>query len=197
MAFSVSVPTNDAAAEDKIKSAYLNDPGAFFPFAPDGQYSSAAEAIAMSGNYSNVRFLVIGNKHDCAAPIDDFFPSPTNNNSKLPLAHTWQKPSPATVGGGKDVMGGDGAGEMSAVCYYFGLEMHLTQNIPIGLIHSSYGGSAVEDWISKPTLGDGKSGPCPGPIIHSMGQPSQQYNGQLHPLLNVTIKSAIWYQGTK
>ena len=36
------------------------------------------------------------------------------------------------------------------------------------------------------------TGPCPGPIVHSMGQPSQQYNGQLHPLLNTSIKGAIW-----
>ena len=92
-------------------------------------------------------------------------------------------------------MGGNGDGEMSAVCWYFGVELHDTQRVPIGLVHSSYGGSAVEDWISKATLGDGKSGPCPGPIVGSMGQPSQQYNGQLHPLLNTTIKGAIWYQG--
>ena len=46
----------------------------------------------------------------------------------------------------------------------------------------------VEDWISKETLGDGKSGACPGPIVGSMGLPSQQWNGQLRPLLNTTIK---------
>ena len=67
--------------------------------------------------------------------------------------------------------------------------------MPIGLIHSSYGGSAVEDWISKGTLGDGTSGPCPGKITGSMGLPSQQWNGQLAPLLNTTIKGTIWYQG--
>ena len=70
-------------------------------------------------------------------------------------------------------MGGNGAGELSATCYYWGLELHTTQKVPIGLIHSSDGGSAVEDWISKETLGDGKSGPCPGPITSSMGLPSQ------------------------
>lgn len=70
----------------------------------------------------------------------------------------------------------------------------MTQKIPIGLIHSSYGGSAVEDWISKETLGDGTSGKCPGKITSSMGVPSQQWNGQLVPLLNTTIKGAIWYQ---
>ena len=50
--------------------------------------------------------------------------------------------------------------------------------------------------MSAPTLGNGKDGPCPGPIVGSMGVPSNQYNGQLRPLFNTTIKGAIWYQGT-
>ena len=75
------------------------------------------------------------------------------------------------------------------------MELNEKLKVPIGLIHSSYGGSAVEDWISQETLGDGKSGKCPGPITSSMGTPSGQYNGQLRPLMNTTIKGAIWYQG--
>ena len=50
----------------------------------------------------------------------------------------------------------------------------------------------MEDWISQETLGDGKSGACPGNITSSMGTPSGQYNGQLRPLMNTTIKGAIW-----
>ena len=191
MAFSVAVPTNDEGAEAKIAAAYASDPGA----SPSGKYVSTDAAIKDAVNHPNLRFLVIGNKHDCPEPITDYYPSPGTNNSKLALAHPWQKPNATTIGVGKDVMGGNNAGEMSATCYYFGLELHTTQKIPIGLIHSSYGGSAVEDWISKETLGDGSSGPCPGKITSSMGVPSQQWNGQLVPLLNTTIKGTIWYQG--
>lgn len=61
-------------------------------------------------------------------------------------------------------------------------------------MHTSYGGSAVEDWIDRQTLGDGSTGPCVGPIVKSMGIPSQQWNGQIRPLVNTTIKGAIWYQ---
>lgn len=154
MAFSVAVPTNDEGAEAKIAAAYATDPGA----SPAGKYVSTDEAIKDAVNHPNLRFLVIGNKHDCLEPISDYYPSPGNNNSKLTLAHPWQKPNATTIGVGKDVMGGNGAGEMSATCYYWGLELHTTQKIPIGLIHSSYGGSAVEDWISKETLGTGGYG---------------------------------------
>eukprot|EP00658_Telonema_sp_P-2_P049229 TRINITY_DN3742_c0_g1_i9.p1 TRINITY_DN3742_c0_g1~~TRINITY_DN3742_c0_g1_i9.p1 ORF type:complete len:357 (-),score=43.95 TRINITY_DN3742_c0_g1_i9:294-1364(-) len=94
-------------------------------------------------------------------------------------------------------MGGAAAADgMSATCWFFGLELHVSQQVPIGLIHSSYGGSAVEDWMSAEVLGDGGSATaCPGAVTSSMGLPTQQYNGQIRPLLNTTIKGVVWYQG--
>ena len=49
----------------------------------------------------------------------------------------WQICSPQTVG------------EFTAVGYYFAKELHQKLKVPIGLIHSSWGGSQVEGWISK------------------------------------------------
>ena len=107
MAFSVAVPLNDLDAEKKIADAFKNDPGA----SPNGTYIDTPTAINMSANYPDLRFLIVGNKHDCKDPIDDFFPSPDNTNKALALAHAWQKSSPKAVAPGKDVMGGNGAGE--------------------------------------------------------------------------------------
>lgn len=39
-------------------------------------------------------------------------------------------------------------GEFSAVAYYFGKKLHQELNVPIGLIHSSWGGSPAESWAS-------------------------------------------------
>eukprot|EP00750_Incisomonas_marina_P013073 INCI17218.2.p1 GENE.INCI17218.2~~INCI17218.2.p1 ORF type:complete len:516 (-),score=65.07 INCI17218.2:453-1928(-) len=189
MAFSVSVPLTDPVAEAKIAEAYRNDPGASL----SGSYVTTQKAIDVSASFSNVRFMVVGNKHDCADPIPDYSPSPANTS--LTLAHAWQKPAPETIGGTPDVMGGNGVGSMSATCYFFGVELWETQQIPIGLMHSSYGGSAIEDWIDAPTLGNGQTGPCPGAITSSMGVPTQQWNGQIRPLVNTTIKGVVWYQG--
>jgi len=36
--------------------------------------------------------------------------------------------------------------EFSAVAYYFGKKLHQELNVPIGLIHSSWGGSPAESW---------------------------------------------------
>jgi sialate O-acetylesterase len=42
--------------------------------------------------------------------------------------------------------------EFSAVLYYFGRELHKDLKVPIGLIHSSWGGTPIASWISGPSL---------------------------------------------
>ena len=41
------------------------------------------------------------------------------------------------------------AKEFSGVAYFFGRKLFLDKNIPIGLIHSSWGGTPAEDWTSQ------------------------------------------------
>ena len=41
------------------------------------------------------------------------------------------------------------ARQFSASAYFFARKSHLDLNIPIGIIHSSWGGTKVESWISK------------------------------------------------
>lgn len=52
----------------------------------------------------------------------------------------WQRSSPQS------------AADFSAACYLMGRELQAHQNIPIGLINASWGGSVIEDWISRPAL---------------------------------------------
>jgi sialate O-acetylesterase len=42
--------------------------------------------------------------------------------------------------------------EFSAVLYYFGRQLHQDLKAPMGLIHSSWGGTPIASWISGPTL---------------------------------------------
>lgn len=59
----------------------------------------------------------------------------------------WQICSPETIG------------PFSAVAYYFGREIHQKLDIPVGLVHSSWGGTRIEPWTpvsgfrSVPELG--------------------------------------------
>ncbi len=51
---------------------------------------------------------------------------------------SWVVCSPETVGG------------FSATAYFFGRELHRELKLPVGLINSSYGGTAIESWTSMP-----------------------------------------------
>ncbi len=54
---------------------------------------------------------------------------------------TWETCSPKTVG------------DFTAVGYYFAKELRKHQNVPIGLLHSSWGGSRIEPWMRAESLG--------------------------------------------
>jgi sialate O-acetylesterase len=47
-----------------------------------------------------------------------------------------------------------GWGGFSAVAYFFGRRLHRELNVPVGLIHSSWGGTAAEGWVSPETLSE-------------------------------------------
>ena len=44
------------------------------------------------------------------------------------------------------------AGDFSAVAYYFGRQLHRELGVPVGLIHSSWGGTAAEAWTPREAL---------------------------------------------
>ena len=44
------------------------------------------------------------------------------------------------------------AGEFSAVAYHFGLELHLRLGVPVGLVQSSWPGTAAEEWTDAPSM---------------------------------------------
>jgi len=46
----------------------------------------------------------------------------------------------------------DTAGDFSAVAYFFGKELHQATKVPVGLIHSSWGGTPAEAWTSRSAL---------------------------------------------
>ena len=65
----------------------------------------------------------------------------------------------------------------SAVLYHFGKNIQQDQQIPIGLINSSWGGSPIEPW----TVTSKSSG--------------KMYNGMIAPIIQFPVTGTIWYQG--
>ncbi|HEV8060925.1 MAG TPA: sialate O-acetylesterase [Gemmataceae bacterium] len=56
------------------------------------------------------------------------------------------------LGGGWSECNPDTVGGFSAVAYFFGRDLERAQQIPIGLIHTSWGGTPAEAWTSREAL---------------------------------------------
>jgi sialate O-acetylesterase len=88
--------------------------------------SDNADAEIAAANFPQIRLFYVPRK-TAAVPADD-------------VDAKWIVCSPESVAG------------FSAVLYYFGREMHKDTKVPMGLIHSSWGGTPIASWISGPSL---------------------------------------------
>lgn len=89
--------------------------------------------------------------------------------------------------------------QFSAVAYYFGRELVRSVDVPIGLIHASFGGTHIEAWMPKgafatrPSLAD-----LPTKPYHAWVegvQASNLYDSMLVPLVPFAVRGFLWYQG--
>jgi sialate O-acetylesterase len=88
--------------------------------------SDNADAEIAAATFPQIRLFYVPRKTS-SVPVED-------------VDAKWVVCSPETV---KD---------FSAVLYYFGREMHRDLKTPIGLIHSSWGGTPIASWLSGPSL---------------------------------------------
>ncbi|MGC8669464.1 MAG: sialate O-acetylesterase [Chthonomonadales bacterium] len=120
------------------------------------------------------------------------------------VSGAWQVCTPQTISQ-------DGWGGFSAVAYFFGRALHQTLKVPIGLIHSSWGGTIAEAWTSAEALQklpDFAQRLEQVERIRAAGEaslPANQrrnpnvctvlYNAMIAPLIPFGMKGVIWYQG--
>lgn len=110
--------------------------------------------------------------------------------SKTPLKNVekysgWQQASPENVAG------------FSAIGYFFGQQLQEVLDVPVGIIHSSWGGSSIQAWMSYEKLQtfqevDLKDVDISKRTVHI---PTALFNSMINPLTNYTIKGVLWYQG--
>ncbi len=90
-------------------------------------------------------------------------------------------------------------GNFSAVAYFFGRKLKKEMNVPIGLIVSSWGGTSAQAWTNpneidrNPLLETYRYDPAKK--YSPQAVPGSLYNGMIHPLLNLSFRGVIWYQG--
>lgn len=183
--------------------------------------SDDAEAEIKAANWPEIRLLSV-RRTVASDPQQDFVAADQSG---------WTTCSPETVG------------EFSAVAYYFGRQLHMELDVPIGLINTSWGGTRAEAWTSREAL---TAEPSLQPLVQWWDQltseydpkraeelyqqqmtrwqqasrqakqegkpaprrPQQQphpnesqhrvsslYNAMIAPLVPLSIRGAIWYQG--
>ncbi len=95
-------------------------------FGPDTPVRDGAKEIAAAA-HPRLRLLLVPNKGS-AYPLDD-------------TPASWTTCTPQT------------AADFSAIAYFFGREISEKEDVPIGLIDTSWGGTPIESWISLGAIG--------------------------------------------
>ncbi|HTN68338.1 MAG TPA: sialate O-acetylesterase [Dysgonamonadaceae bacterium] len=110
--------------------------------------------------------------------------------SKTPLKDVekftaWQESSPNSVS------------NFSAIAYFFGQQLQEILDCPVGMIHTSWGGSSVQAWISNEVMSLHQNVNLDDvDITKQTAQiPTVLFNSMINPLIPYTIKGALWYQG--
>ena len=139
------------------------------------------EEIA-AAKYPNIRLFHV-RKTPAVTPQDE-----------VVLDREWSECSPATIS------------NFSAVAYFFGRHIHQELNVPVGLINTSWGGTAIEPWTPivgfesveslKPIAEQVKAQQAkPEGVQPNAGAPTHLYNGMVHGVQPFGIRGALWYQG--
>ncbi|TST73070.1 Sialate O-acetylesterase [Bagarius yarrelli] len=152
-----------------------------------GQVFNASEELAMATKFPNVRVFQAARET-----------SSVELNDLAGVEVPWSRPAP-------EILGGKDFTHFSAVCWLFGRYLYESLNYPIGLVESCWGGTPVEAWSSLRALHScGLNEAIMNTSISSyfdddpwdkVWNSTVLWNAMIHPLLNMTIKGAIWYQG--
>ncbi len=101
-----------------------------------------------------------------------------------PAATEWQVCTPAT------------APQFTAVGFYFAREVSLKTGVPIGIVDSNWGGTAIEPWIALEGLQKVEALKA-GLEARLAGKDTYcgMYNAMIAPIIKAPVKGALWYQG--
>jgi sialate O-acetylesterase len=132
----------------------------------------AGDEVAKSAN-NELRFFQLSHKYNS-------FPQTESDGE-------WKVSSPETTP------------SMSVVGYFFGKKINETLKVPVGLIASYWGGTAIQSWTPNEVYQQNnelkKFADDTKPVNWAPVAPSVLFNSMLYPLTNYKIAGAIWYQG--
>ena len=134
------------------------------------QSVNATENIIEAQNYQNIRIFTVGQGTASNTPLSEF----------ATIVQTWSVASSATVGGPDWQF-------FSGVCWYFAKNLYVKEQIPLGMVSSNWGGTTVQQWSAPPVLS--------GCQVSPPSNAGELWNAMIVPLLPMSIKGTLWYQG--
>ena len=133
----------------------------------------ADREILLAAQYQNIRLL----KFDrLLSPVPEDEPSGYRSDQ-------WIRPS-------SDFLSGE---SFSALCMFYGEQLYDELDVPIGLIHTAWGGTIVEAWSPPEVIQE--CGVEDTGTDDAANHNNYLWNSMVNPLVRMSIKGAIWYQG--
>lgn len=133
-----------------------------------------ANMAVLESRNPNLRLFTV-KRNSSTAPVDD-------------VTGKWSEASPVAVR------------NFSATAYFFGRLIQDYLDVPVGLVVAAWGGSACEAWMSDDMLkafpeASANIPPVDGEIKSKNRTPSVLFKGMLNPLIGMSMRGVIWYQG--
>lgn len=154
--------------------------------------------VWLCSGQSNMEMPIAGFNDQPVIGMNDALVDAENDNLRLFTVKKSALDSPQDTCCGKwDIANPIIVGKFSAVGYFYARELQRKLKVPVGIICSSWGGTRIESWMSKEAISNFPISKAKTPVKKEgdPSQPSRLFNGMIHPILNFTIKGAIWYQG--
>jgi sialate O-acetylesterase len=198
------VVTSDATGKWKVKVATPKAGGPFEISFNDGEILTLTDILIgevwFCGGQSNMEMPMKGFKGQPIIGSNEAILKSTNPNIRLYTVPHWsitEQQENSKTSSWK-LSNPENVSNFSATAYYYGALLSEMLNVPIGLVHDSYGGSTIEAWMSAEDLKAFPEVKVPlktDTIKDVVRTPTTLYNGMLHPVIGYGIRGAIWYQG--
>jgi len=153
--------------------------------------SNMSRSVTIKDSTPDVRvFLRSENERRKAIPVrDDYHDG---------IQCTWCPADPEALKAAPQTMQrGDKRGPHTGygeVAYVFARSLHQELKVPVGVLNIAVGGSTAKAWTPLP--GIEKEFPFGQPVEgRTTHMPGMMYQSELRPIVPLTIRGAIWYQG--
>lgn len=185
---------------------YIETPPAGGPFSIrcKGKSSKAEIRNVLSGEVwlcagqSNMEMTVRGSLNQPVLHANDILMNAENDQIRLMrIARNAQLIPQDTCNGQWKAASSVSIRYFSLVGYLFAKTLHEQLKVPVGIVETSWGGSAIQPWMSRKCL-ESMDIPVPDDFhnfkVHRRA-PSSLYNGMIAPVAGFGIRGFLWYQG--